>query len=122
MSLNGKIVDLAPYLARPQLADGLNREELAMLLEELKGLEGRVMARLLLGSRDCVNGHPTNGDGADCLVGAKEAAARRSVTADYLYRHADELPFTVRPGPGQLRFSSNGIARYIQTRQGRHKA
>ena len=49
MNLNGKVVDIAPYLARPQLVDGLNREELAALLEEVKGLEGRVMARLLLG-------------------------------------------------------------------------
>ena len=123
MSLNGSnVIDLSQHLARPNLADGLSREELAALLEQLKGLEGRIMARLLLGSRECVNGHPTNGEGADCLVGAKEAAARLSVTADYLYRHADELPFTVRPGPGQVRFSSDGIARYIQQRQGRRKA
>jgi predicted DNA-binding transcriptional regulator AlpA len=121
LNLNGKVIDLAPYLARPHLADGLNREELAALLEELKGLEGRVMARLLLGTTAGDNDHQEKGDG-DCLVAAKEAAARLAVTADYLYRHADKLPFTVRLGPGQLRFSSSGIARYIQQRHGRHKA
>jgi len=124
LSVNGSnnVINIAPYLARPNLADGLNRAELAALLEELKALEGCVMARLLLSSNKCNNGHhQENGEG-DCLVGAKEAAARLAVTVDYLYRHADKLPFTVRVGPGQLRFSSNGIERYIQTRQGRHKA
>ncbi len=83
MSISGKVVDLAPYLARPNLANGLNREELAALLEEVKALEGRVMARLLLSSNKCNNGHhQENGEG-DCLVGAKEAAARLAVTTDW---------------------------------------
>ncbi len=56
MSLNGSgtnnVIDIGRYLVRPNLADGLNREELAALLEQLKALEGRVMARLLLGATD----------------------------------------------------------------------
>ena len=117
-NLNGKVIDLAPYLARPNLVDGLNRDELADLLEQVKGLEGRVMARLLLGATEGIIARQEDGE-RDCLLTAKDAAARLAVTVDYLYRHADTLPFTVRPGAGQVRFSARGIERYIQARQGR---
>jgi predicted DNA-binding transcriptional regulator AlpA len=40
------------------------------------------------------------------------------VTVDFLYRHK-KLPFRVNLGPGQVRFSSNGINQYIRARQGR---
>lgn len=54
----------------------------------------------------------------DRLLTAEEAAEVMRVSPDYLYRHADELPFTVRPTPGTLRFSERGIARYLRARQG----
>lgn len=54
----------------------------------------------------------------DRLLDVKEAAARLGASADYLYRHAKRLPFTVRIG-SRLRFSSAGIDRYIRQRQGR---
>lgn len=52
----------------------------------------------------------------DNLLNVKQAAARLSVTEDWLYRHAQRLPFTVRLGPGQVRFSAAGIERFIRTR------
>ena len=42
------------------------------------------------------------------LLSVKEAAQRLATSADWLYRNADNLPFTVRVGGGQLRFSSPG--------------
>jgi excisionase family DNA binding protein len=118
LSLNGNVIDIGRYLARPNLADGLNRDALAALLEEVKALEGRVMARLLLGATEGIRARQEDAE-RDCLLTAKEAAERLALTVDYLYRHAEKLPFTVRPGAGQVRFSARGIERYIQARQGR---
>lgn len=52
----------------------------------------------------------------DRLLTVEEAAAILSVTTDWLYRHADKLPSTRRPGPGQVRFSSVGIQVYLRRR------
>lgn len=51
----------------------------------------------------------------DTLLDVTEAARRLATSPDWLYRHAAGLPFTVRNGR-QLRFSSEGIARYIRER------
>jgi excisionase family DNA binding protein len=54
----------------------------------------------------------------DRLLLVEEAAERLAVTVDWLYRHAKTLPFTVRNGRRQIRFSERGIDRYIRERQG----
>ena len=41
----------------------------------------------------------------DRLLTVEEASQKLSLTKDYLYRHADHFPFTVRVSPRQLRFS-----------------
>jgi hypothetical protein len=50
----------------------------------------------------------------DRLLTVQEAAPILGVTVDWLYRHADEFRFTVRPGAGQLRFSNLGIQDYLR--------
>jgi predicted DNA-binding transcriptional regulator AlpA len=50
----------------------------------------------------------------DRLLTIEEAAAILSTTPDWLYRHADDLPFTVRLAPGQLRFSSRRVQEYLR--------
>lgn len=50
----------------------------------------------------------------DRLLTVQEAAAILSVTTDWLYRHADDFRFTVRPGPGQVRFSHAGLQEYLK--------
>ena len=52
----------------------------------------------------------------DRLLTVEEASQKLGVTKDYLYRHADHFPFTVRVGPRQLRFSLHGMERYIRQR------
>jgi predicted DNA-binding transcriptional regulator AlpA len=52
----------------------------------------------------------------DRLLTVKEASRKLGLTIDYLYRHADHFPFTVRVGPRQLRFSLHGMERYIRQR------
>ena len=56
----------------------------------------------------------------DRLLTIEEASKKLGLSKDYLYRHADQLPFTVRPGLRQLRFSLLGIERYIQQKR-RHR-
>ena len=57
----------------------------------------------------------------DRLLDVKEAAERLSTTPDWLYRHTSELPFSVRLGPNQLRFSSAGISKFISGHQLRRR-
>lgn len=52
----------------------------------------------------------------DSLLDVSAAATRLGASRDWLYRHACQLPFTVRNGR-LLRFSSHGIDRYIKNRQ-----
>ncbi|MBV8518831.1 MAG: hypothetical protein JO197_15655 [Acidobacteria bacterium] len=54
----------------------------------------------------------------DHLLTVRDAAVILAVTPDWLYRHADEFRFTVRPGPGQLRFSTIGIQDYLRRERG----
>ena len=51
------------------------------------------------------------------LLKVKEAASRLDVSEDWLYHQASRLPFAVRLGPRQLRFSAEGIERYIRRRK-----
>ena len=56
-------------------------------------------------------------NGQDQLVDAEEAARLLCVSEDWLYRHAQKLPFTRKLGPKMLRFSSLGIQKYLATRK-----
>jgi predicted DNA-binding transcriptional regulator AlpA len=54
----------------------------------------------------------------DELLTVDVAAARLGTTADWLYRRVRKLPFAVRVGSRQIRFSARGIAQYIRQREG----
>ncbi len=107
------IPKLPDLLANPQRAADLPPEAIPALRGELARLDTVLLARLL---------SPTNGQvpiipQGDRLLVAQEAAAKLGSSADYLYRHASTLPFTVRVGR-RLRFSETGIERYIRQRTG----
>lgn len=53
-------------------------------------------------------------DPDDRLLTVQEAASILCVTTDWLYRHAEDFTFTVRPGPGQVRFSHHGLQEYLR--------
>ena len=63
--------------------------------------------------QEAMNGH---GEG-DRLLDAEEAANILSVSPDWLYRHANRLPFTRKLAPRLLRFSYLAIQKYINTRK-----
>ena len=54
---------------------------------------------------------------ADRLLDAKEAAEILSVSEDWLYRRISKLPFTRRLGPKMLRFSFQGIQKWMATKK-----
>jgi len=59
------------------------------------------------------NGHREG----DRLLDAEQTAEILSVSPDWLYRHGSRLPFTRKLGPKMLRFSYQGIQKYLATRK-----
>lgn len=63
--------------------------------------------------REAINGHREE----DRLLDAEEASRLLCVSPDWLYRHAKRLPFTRKLGAKMLRFSCQGIQKYLNTRK-----
>jgi predicted DNA-binding transcriptional regulator AlpA len=63
------------------------------------------------------NGHRESKESEDRLLDATEAAKMLSMSEDWLYRHAKKLPFTRKLGPKTLRFSYQGIVKWMATRK-----
>jgi len=59
------------------------------------------------------NGHREG----DHLLDAEAASKILSVSPDWLYRHGNRLPFTRKLAPRVLRFSYQGIQKYLATRK-----
>lgn len=60
----------------------------------------------------------SNGNGkADRLLDPAEAAKLLSVSEDWLYHQAKRLPFTRKLGPRLLRFSEQGILKWMETKK-----
>ena len=88
-------------------------ESLRVLYVRANELAGFLLASLLTSKES-----PGTPKAAERLLAVEEAARRLAVTVDWLYRHARALPFTVKNGGRQVRFSERGIERYIRERQG----
>ena len=100
----------------PSCAAHLSKEALLTLL-----LRCSIVHGIISGQLAAIIEHSSQQQGVvapERLLNVREAAERLAVPPDWLYRNAKKLPFTVRLGPGLLRFSSNGIDRYIRQRQG----
>jgi predicted DNA-binding transcriptional regulator AlpA len=84
------------------------------LYHTLHGLALLLVARAVTPG---ANGHEAP---EDRLLTAKEAAAQLGhKSPDWIYDHADSLPFTVKVGSRGKRFSAVGLAKWIRSRQGR---
>jgi hypothetical protein len=59
----------------------------------------------------------TSGTEKDTLLTAKETAALIGVNVRWMYRHADKLPFTRRLNRKTLRFSKNGLDRWVAAKK-----
>ena len=97
-----------------QDADAIAPEEIPSLLAQVAVLLGTLSAQLLTTQR---YRRRESQSVEDNLLTVTEAAERLKTSPDWLYRHASRLPFTVRLAPKQLRFSSQGIEKYLQQRR-----
>ncbi len=62
----------------------------------------------------------SNGNGhqeGDTLLNAEQAAKILRVNEDWLYHHHKKLPFTRKLAPRVLRFSRQGIQKYIANKK-----
>lgn len=107
---------LTELAAHPEQATDLPPHVAAMLLAQMASLQTVLLSRLFLGISADLRREE---GGEDRLLLVDEASSMLGMTKDYLYKHADQLPFTVRPAPKQLRFSKLGIQKYIRNRQGK---
>ena len=55
----------------------------------------------------------------DKLLTISEASQKLGISKDYLYRNAIKLPFVVKLGRRNLRFSEQGMDRWIRNRSGK---
>ena len=82
----------------------------AQLAEALAEILEPIVKRAV---QEAINGHRD----ADRLLDAEKASKVLCVSEDWLYRHANKLPFTRKLGPKMLRFSYQGIQKYLTTRK-----
>jgi predicted DNA-binding transcriptional regulator AlpA len=119
--MKSSVISVAPDNPLLRFTEALQRaeEEAGSLgvqdLSEALGATERLKAKLWARLYDL--GVPRKGE-ADRLLDVEEAARVLTLSPDTLYRRASELPFTVRLG-GSVRFSSDGIQKFICSRQGR---
>src|SRR5262250_1207327 len=93
-------------LALSKAARELPAEELPAFIGALESVKAMAWARLTTPAAQ-----PSQQP--DELHGVAEAARRLGVSEDYLYRHAQDYPFTRRQGR-KLLFSALGIEKHIR--------
>ena len=78
---------------------------LFLLLQEVRSVKAEIQKN-------------TNGNHeGDNLLDAEKASKILSVSPDWLYRNASKLPFTRKLGPKMLRFSYQGIQKWLTSRK-----
>lgn len=106
-------------LARdPKRIGELTRAEVGTLLVRLSALSLALASRLATSTADAASNDADGAPGPDRLLDVNEAAKIIGMSATTLYRNKDRYPFFVRNGH-QVRFSGNGIAKWISRRAGR---
>lgn len=109
------IVPSLDELARdPSRAHGLSRPTRAELIARASTVIAILAAPMIAESGAAPEQTP--GHGGDRLLNVDEAAAMLGCRRGWLYARARGLPFTVRPSPGQLRFSLSGIERFMRAK------
>ena len=90
-------------------------ERIPAALALLAAAQGILAARLVESAAD--HDHQHHAAANDRLLTTQEASKKLGMSADYLYRHADRLPFAIRVG-SRRRFSEVGIERWIRNKRG----
>src|ERR1700686_1159571 len=90
---------LADLLNDPERISALPKDVIAELRGQIAKLDTLLLSRLI------AVGEALPVTDGDRLLTAAEAAQKLGASEDWLYRHANTLPFTVRLGKKHLRFS-----------------
>ena len=115
MSDQGSLQRLGWLIASPDQAEDVPSDQIPELLGALETVKALLWSRLNTPSLPAsATGDPK---APDRLLDAKEAAARLGVKTKWMYSHADRLPFTKRLGDRTLRFSEQGLTRWMETRK-----
>lgn len=88
--------------------EAVAKEELPEFIGQLEALKAQAYARLH--SPAPVKPDPP----ADRLLTVQDAAEMLAVRPRWIYDNSDKLPFTHRLGAKTLRFSEQGIMRYLE--------
>jgi predicted DNA-binding transcriptional regulator AlpA len=112
----GIVPKLEEIADNPVLATHLPFEVVEALLGKNVIVQSVLVSRLLALRASPVRAE-RSADG-DRLLDVNEAARKLGKSKDYLYRHAGDYQFTVRDGRS-LRFSEQGIEKFIRQRMGR---
>lgn len=116
LSLPTAVPTLDELAADPERAASLPAPVLQALLTRCGALHATLVGALTVAAAQNRNDRSGHEQMEDRLLDVTTAAERLSTTPDWLYRHASQLPFTVRAGR-LLRFSSHEIDRYIRERK-----
>ncbi len=111
---DGHPPSLLDVVAAPHQISNLPRETIVPLLCQLSALQSALTARLVE-TKEAAQNHDSN-DPTDQLLTPTQAAAMMGVTKGWIYRHAHRFPFTKRLGRKTLRFSKQGLKRWIQAK------
>ncbi len=102
--------DFSAMVRDPARVDAIPVSDIPTLLTQLSALQTAMAARLIAG-------HDETAD-SDTMLTVEQAAQRLGVSPDWLYRRTKVLPFVVRLGR-HVRFSAQGIERFLRSRVGR---
>ena len=110
--------DLAALIHDPERVAEIAPERVGEVLAEVEALRARLWGRLMQPVSPAGDGDdPAQGKSGDRLLTVAEAAEVLAVDQRWMYRHADQLPFTRRLSPRALRFSERGLRRWMETRR-----
>lgn len=110
--------ELATLAADPARVDEVQAEALPALIGETEALRARLWARLQAASSPAVAASPARPtDQPDRMLTAEEAAELLGVSKRWIYRKAEELPFTRRLSENTLRFSERGLNRWKERKR-----
>ena len=107
---------LAAILIDPGRVRELGASEAAVLLAEVAAVQAALAARIAAQPQPAPEAQRNGRPEEDRLLTVDETASRLSVTPQWLYRHAKQLPFTRKLSRKALRFSENGLRRWQASR------
>ncbi len=105
------ITVLRLVLSNPEHARELHPDEARLLVAQLAAVQTALASHL---SAVPSSPTPSRSQAPDRLIAPSEAAERLGVTVRWLYRHANQLPFTRRLSRKALRFSEAGLNQYLE--------